>query len=91
MGGNTAFLKGPAEEIRHIMLNTHGGKDNGKFLVRVIAQRSLLHNLGSQLIMGQTVSGENRKLLSPDQSHQSVNRRDTGPDIVSGIFPRNRV
>ena len=41
--------------------------------------------------MGQTVSGENRKLLSPDQSHQSVNRRDTGPDIVSGIFPRNRV
>ena len=56
MGGNTAFLKGAAEEISHIMLNAHGSKDNGKFLVRIITQRSLLNNLCSQLIMGQTVS-----------------------------------
>ncbi len=41
--------------------------------------------------MGKSVSGEDRQLLTADQSSQSVDGRDTGTDIVSRVFTGYRV
>ena len=83
---NPALFKGTAEEISHIMLDAHSGKYNGELFVRILSQRSLLDDLSRQLVVGQTVSGKDRKLLSADQGGQSVNGGDTCMDIVSRIF-----
>ena len=37
-----------------------------------------LYDLGSQLVVGKTVSGENRKFLAADQGGQSVDGGDSG-------------
>ena len=91
MVGDSAFFKGTAEEVRHIMLDTHGGKDDGEFFLGIISQRSLAHDLGSQLVMGQPIPGENRKFLSADQSGQSVDSGNSGSDIVSRILSFDRI
>ena len=36
MFGNTAFLKGTAKEISHIMLYAHSAKNDGKLFIRII-------------------------------------------------------
>ena len=41
--------------------------------------------------MWQTISGENRKLLSADQSGQTIDRGNTGTNVVTRIFTGNRV
>ena len=51
----SAFIKGAAEEISHVVLDTHGGKHNTELLVGILAQRRLLYQLGCQLIMGKSV------------------------------------
>ena len=86
VGGNTALFKGAAEEISHIVFDTHSGEYDSEFLVRILSQRSLLYDLCSQLIVWKTISGKDRKLLSSDQGGQSVDCGNTGVDIVSGIF-----
>ena len=40
--------------------------------------------------MRKTVSGENRKLLSTDQSGQTIDCGDTGTDIITRIFTGDR-
>ena len=89
--GNAAFLKSMAEEISYVMFNAHGGKYDREFLIRVFSKRSLLYNLCSQLVVGQAVSGKDRKLLSADQCGQSVYSRDTGMDIVPRVFSADRI
>jgi len=69
------------------MLYPHGGKDNGKFLFTVFSQGSLFDNLGCQQVMGQAVTGEDGKLLAPDQGSQTVNGGNTGFNIITGILP----
>ena len=83
---HAAFLKGTAEELCHVVFNAHGGKYDGEFLIGIFAQGGLLHDLGSQPVMGKTVSGENGQLLSADQSGQTIDGGNTGPDIVSRIL-----
>ena len=73
MLGYAALLKGTAEEISHIIFNAHGAEHNGKFLIRIFPQGGLLHDLGSQLVMGKTVSRKDGKLLSANQGGQPVN------------------
>ena len=89
--GSTALLKGSAEKLCNIILNTHCSKHNGEILIRISAQRSLTHDLCSQLIMRKTVSRENRKLLSTDQGGQTINCGNTGIDVVTRILTGNRV
>ena len=89
--GHAALLKGMPEEVRHVMLDAHGGKNDGKLLIRVLAQRRLFYNLGGQLIMWQTVAGENRQLLSADQRCQSVDGGDSGVNIVSRVLTADRI
>ena len=91
MVGHAAFFKGPAEKFRHIIFNAHCRKDNGKVFIAVPSQGSLLYDLGRQLVMGKAVSGEDRKLLAPDQSGQTVDGGNTCLDKVSGIFSGHRV
>ena len=91
MIGSTALLKGSAEKLCNIILNTHCSKHNGKILIRISAQRSLTHDLCSQLVMRKTVSRENRKLLSTNQGGQTINCRNTGIDVVTRILTGNRV
>ena len=91
MIGSTALLKCSAEKLCNIILNTHCSKHNGEILIRISAQRSLTHDLCSQLIMWKTVSGENRKLLSTNQGGQTINCRNTGIDVVTRILTGNRV
>ena len=89
--GYPAFRKGMAEIFCNIIFYTHRSKYNREFLIRVIPQRCLTHDLCSQLVMRQTVSGENRQLLSADQGRQTIDRRNTGTDIVTGIFSGYRI
>ena len=87
----TAFLEGLAKIICNIIFDTHSGKYNGKLLIAAVSQRRLLHNLRRQPVVGKSVSGENRQLLSPNQRCQSVDGRNTGADIVSRIKTGNRI
>ena len=80
-----------AEEIRYVVLHAHGRKYDTELLVRIVAQGSLLYQLCRQLIMGQTVAGENRQLLSSNQGGQTVDRGKSGTDIVTRILTGNRV
>ena len=89
--GNAAFFKSSAEEVGNIMFDTHGGKYNGKFFIGIISERRLLYDLGCQLVMRKSVSGEDRQLLTADQGGQSVDCRNSGADIVSRVFPHDRV
>ena len=91
MVGYAAFLKGPAEKFRYVVFYTHCRKDNGEVFITVPSQRSLLYDLGRQLVMGKAVAGENRQLLSADQSSQSIDGRNTGLDKVSGVFSGHRI
>ena len=91
MVGDSALFKGTAEEVRYIMLDTHGGKDDGEFFVGIIPKRSLAHDLGSQLVVRKTIPGENRKFLTADQGGQSVNGGNSGSDIVSRILSFDRI
>ena len=91
MIGDTAFFKGSAEKFCNIIFDTHCCKYNSEILIGITAQRSLTHDLCSQLVVRKTVSGENRKLLSTDQGGQTVNGGDTGVDVVSWILTGNRI
>ena len=91
MVGHAAFLKGAFKIFRHIIFYTHSGKNNSKFFVGTVSQRGLTHNLCRQLVMGKTVSGENRQLLPSDQCGQPVNGGNACTDIVTGIFSPYRV
>ena len=62
-----------------------------KMCIRDSTKRSLLYDLCGKLVMGKTVSGENRKLLSADQGCQTVDGGDAGTDIVTRIFTGNRI
>ena len=76
--GGSALVESAAEEIRYVVLHAHGRKYDTELLVRIVAQGSLLYQLCRQLIMGQTVSGENRQLLSTNQSGQAINGGESG-------------
>lgn len=58
--GNTALLECPAEIIPDLVFYTHCRKYNGKLFGRIISQGCLLYDLGSKLIVGKSVAGENR-------------------------------
>ena len=88
---NTAFLEGTAEELSHVIFDTHRRKNDGEFFIGIVTKRSLLYDLCGKLVMGKTVSGENRKLLSADQSCQTVDGGDAGTDIVTRIFTGDRI
>ena len=91
VGGNTTLFKGAAEEISHIVFDTHSGEYDSEFLVRILSQRSLLYDLCSQLVMWKTVAGEDRQLLATDQGGQTVDGRNTGTDIVTWVLTAYRV
>jgi len=91
MIGYAAFLKGAFKILRHIVFYTHGRKYDSKFFIGIVSQGRLTHDLRGQLVMGKSVSGKNRKLLSADQRGKAVNCGDPGPDIVSWIFPSHRI
>ena len=88
---NSAFFESSFEKFGYVVLYAHSGKYNREFFVGIVSQRGLLYDLSSQLIMGQTISREDRKLLSADQSGQSVDGRNTCADIVSGILTHDRI
>ena len=88
---HTAFLKCLTEEFRHIVLHTHCSEYNCELFIRIVTKRSLLYDLCRELVMRQSVSREYRKLLPADQCRQTVNRRDSGTDIVSWILPSDRI
>ena len=69
---NAAFLKGMPEEISNVMFDAHSGKYNGKLFVGILTEGSLFYNLCRQLVVGQTISGKDRKFLSADQCGESV-------------------
>ena len=89
--GYTAFFECVTEEISNVMFDTHSSEYDCKFFIRIASKRSLFYNLCSKLIVRKSISGENRKLLSADQSCQSVDRGNSGADIVSWVFSADRV
>ena len=88
---NTALFESLAEEFCYVIFNTHGCENDREFLIGVITQGSLLYDLSCQTVMRQTVSGEDRKLLSADQSGQTIDRGNAGTDVVTRILTGNRV
>ena len=63
---NAALVKCLAEELCNVMLNTHRAEHNREVLVRPVAQGRLLNDLRRQLVVGKSVSREDRKLLPAD-------------------------
>ena len=88
---NTALLEGSAEEISYVMLDTHCGEYDGEIFIGTAAQGSLLYDLCGKLVVRKTVAGKDRQLLSTDQCGQSVNRRNSGADIVTRVFTSDRI
>ena len=88
---STAFFESTAEKFCNIVFNTHSCKNDCKVFIGITAQRSLLYDLCSQLVMWKTISGKDWKFLTTDQSSQTINCRNTGIDIVSWIFSRDRI
>ena len=88
---NTAFFESLAEEFCYVIFNTHSCENDRKFFIGIITKRSLFYDLSCQTVMWQTISGENRKLLSADQSGQTIDRGNTGTNVVTRIFTGNRV
>ena len=90
--GNAALLEGLAEEVCHIVFNAHSRENNSEFLIGSrVSQGSLFYDLSCQTVMGKSVSGEDRQLLTSDQSSQSVDGGNTGTDIVSRVLTGYRV
>ncbi len=79
------------------MLDPHGGEDNGKLfrlrgrLACGSAQGRLAHDLGGELIMGQTGAGEERQFLASQEGVHTVNRRDACLDIVARVHARSGI
>ena len=91
MIGNTALLKCSSEKLRDIILDAHRGKYNAEPLIRPRTQRRLCDQLGCQLIVRQSVAGENRQLLSANKSGQTIDGRNTRIDIIARILAPARV
>ena len=73
------------------MLDAHSGKYDGELFVRPLSQGGLLYDLRRKLVVGKAVSGEDRQLLAADQCGQAVDGGNPGVDIVSGVFPLDRI
>ena len=91
MVGGAALFEGTAEKLCHIVFDAHCREHYGEILIGITAEGSLLYDLRGKLVVGQTVSGKDRQLLAADQGGQPVDSGNTGVDIVTGIFPGNRV
>ena len=78
------------EEVCFLISNTDGCEYNGEVTV-CIQHLCLTGDLCSQLCVGQTGSGENRKLLSTNQRVQPVNGRYTGLNKLGRIVTGCRV
>ena len=88
---NAALAEGALEILCDIVFYAHGCEDNGEFLVRIVTEGRLHDDLRGQLVVWKSVSGEDRKLLTADQGHQSIDGGNSGADVVSRIFTGNRV
>ena len=55
MVGNAALLEGVAEEVGDVVLDTHGGEDDGKLFIGTFAQGGLLYDLRCELVVGKPV------------------------------------
>ena len=78
--------------FRHIIFYTHGGKNNSKFFIGIVAEYDLHDDLGSQLVMGQArcrrrwaASGPRIRVVRPSMAG------DPGADIVSWVYSGHRV
>ena len=89
--GSSALIKCAAEEIRYVVLHAHSCEYDTELFIGIITQGSLLYQLCCQLIMGQTVSGKDRKLLSTNQSSQTVDSGKSGTDVVTRILTGYRI
>ena len=55
---NAGFLKAAAEVVGYIVGNAHGGKDDTELLTLFSSDVGLLYDLGSQLVVLHTGTGE---------------------------------
>ena len=88
---NAALAEGTFKIFGHIVLDAHSCEYDGEFFIGIVSQRGLHDDLRCQLVVGKSVSGKDRELLSADQGHQTVNGGDTGTDVVTRIFTGHRV
>ena len=70
---DTCFFKRSSKQIRDVILDTHGTKYNTEIICIFTSQFCLSNDLNGKLIMRKTGSGKDRKLLTTDQSIQSIN------------------
>ena len=74
-----------AEELSHIVFDTHSGKNDSKFRIHPLDPR-LSGNLSGQVIVRKSVTGKNGKLLTPDKGIHAVNNRNSGLYEIAGIL-----
>lgn len=90
------LLKVAGEETSGFQVNTHGSENNGEVLLVVIMnalardavtlnQTGLSTNLGSDFVVRETGSGENRNLLTTSDRVHGVNSRDARRDHFLGV------
>ena len=88
---DAALTEGTFKVFGNIVLDAHSCEYDGKLFIGIVSQGGLHDDLRCQLVVGKSVSGEDRELLSADQGHQTVNGGDTGTDVVTRIFTGHRV
>ena len=89
--GYSAFLKGTAEEFRTSYLTPMAAKTMANFSSLPLAQGGLLHDLGRQLVMRQSVSEKIGSFCPRIRVVSPIDGGNTRADIVSGIPPGHRV
>ena len=81
------LLKGTAEELCHVVFNAHGGKYDGEFVSSEFSPREACCTIwAASRSWGRPFPEKIGQLLSADQSGQTVDGGNTGPDIVSRIL-----
>ena len=78
-----AALEALTEVGGHIVLDAHGGKDDGK--IGAIGHAGLTDDLNGQLVMLHAGAGEDWQLLAADQRGQTVDGGNAGVDVVAGV------
>ena len=79
------LLEGAAEELGGVVLDAHGGEDNGELPV-LVGHLGLPHDLGGQLVVLHAGAGEDGQLLPPDEGGAAVDGGYAGVDAASRVL-----
>ena len=85
---NAGLLEGAAEVVRDVVLDAHRREDDS---VVAAGDVRLSDDLHGELVVAHAGAGEDRELLSLYEGAETVDRRDSGADVVARVLTGDRV